>query len=109
MLLAPFALAALVFPAAGPRDSAAAPACEAVAATVALADRIPDVTAALVAHRGAVRWVADGQPVRVWIQRRPADGASLSHGEREWRDAVVAAATAWTGVVPGLRVTIVRD
>ena len=110
MLLAPLALAALVFPpAAAPRDSAAAPACEAVAATVAPADRLPDVAAALAAHHGAVRWVADGQPVRVWIERRPADGASLSHGEREWRDAVVAAATAWTGVVPGLRVTIVRD
>lgn len=111
MLLAPLALAALVFPppAVAPRDSAAVPACEAVAATVAAADRLPDVVAALTAHRGAVRWAADGQPVRVWIQRRPTDGASLSHGEHEWRDAVVAAATAWTGSVPGLRVTIVRD
>lgn len=111
MLPAVLYLAALAFstPQVAQRDSAGPMACEVLAASVVADGRTADLVAALASHGGAVRWEADGLPLRVWIQRRPVDAVTLAHGDAEWRTAVVAAVAAWTDVVPGLRISVVRD
>ena len=58
---------------------------------------------------GTARWqVADGS-IPVWIQRRPASLGDGQHFAGELTQAVQHGAAAWSGVVPGLRFTLVSD
>lgn len=107
--------AALAAPAATPPaaadDPALVPACRALAAAVAPAPLVADLTAALAVHGGAVRWEpAEGaRPLVVWLQPRPRRLAPSLHTEGEWRAALADGVVAWSDVVPGLRVALGRD
>jgi predicted Zn-dependent protease len=104
MLLVPILAALLAQPVQpAESDSVSARACPAVTNT--------DLAAAIAAHGGAVRWAVEARahPVTVWLQRRPTDAASARHDAREWQDALVAGVTAWSGVVPALRLAITAD
>jgi predicted Zn-dependent protease len=92
-------------------DSAAAVACPAL---VQAAHEQPlaagDVRAALAAHGGVVvRWEATTGPIRVWVQPRTASTVDWDRPPAAWRDAVLGAARAWRGIVPGLEFRDVAD
>ena len=58
---------------------------------------------------GTARWdVADGS-IPVWIQRRPAALGDAQHLAAELTQAVERGASAWAGIVPGLRLVPVAD
>jgi predicted Zn-dependent protease len=112
MLVISLMLAALGAPptvAAPANDSVLPTACEALAASVTTRARAADLAAALGLHGGVVRWAAGTEAVRVWIQRRPADGSSLAYGADAWRSAIVSAVASWNDLVPGLRLAVSRD
>jgi hypothetical protein len=105
------ALPALAGPTAAADDPALVPACRALAAAVAPAPLVADLTAALAVHGGAVRWepAEAARPLVVWLQPRPRRLAPTLHTEGEWRAALVDGVLAWSDVVSGLRVAVGRD
>ncbi len=90
-------------------DSLRAPSCEALAERVASAPLVGDLAAALTVHGGAVRWASEHGPIVVWLQPRPRGIAPTLHTQAEWRAALVDGTLGWSGIVPGLRLTIGQD
>ena len=90
-------------------DSVAA-ACPALAqASLEQPGVADDVRAALAAHGMVVRWEPSAGPIRVWVQPRTTTTVDWDRPPAAWRDAVLSAARAWRGIVPGLEFRAVTD
>lgn len=68
-----------------------------------------DVRAALSAQGVVVRWEPTAGPIRLWVQPRTAPTVDWDHPPAAWRDAVLSASRAWSGIVPGLEFRAVTD
>jgi hypothetical protein len=91
-------------------DSVAAAACDALARAAHEQPAVAgDVRAALEAHGAVVRWDPAAGPVRVWVQPRRGPTVDWDNPPASWRDAVLDAALAWRGIVPGLELRVARD
>lgn len=68
-----------------------------------------DVRTTLAVHGAVVRWDPVAGPIRVWVQPRAVSTVNWDQPSAEWRAAVLSAARAWRGIVPGLDFRSVRD
>ena len=91
-------------------DSVVAAACPAL---VQAAQEQPgvagDVRTALAAHGVVVRWEPTAGPIRLWVQPRMGPTVDWDRPPAAWRDAVLSATRAWSGIVPGLEFRAVND
>jgi hypothetical protein len=91
-------------------DSRAGGACAPLSRTQAERPRVAaDVRAAVALHGAVVRWDPAAGPITMWVQQRAASPVNWDEPPTAWTDAVLGAARAWHGIVPGLAFRAVRD